>query len=161
MREIKKSDKYLCKVDNYKDGYFTKGNIYVVEIVNNNQIILLTDVGFGYTLDKESLNKDFTDLQEVKVERNIKNCSFVPSVDIDTHHDLAAKALNDLINKTPLHYQTNSIDVIDFCKLYNLNFNLGNIVKYACRVGKKDNDIEDLKKVIDYAQREIKFLENN
>ena len=62
---------------------------------------------------------------------------------------------------TPKHYQTNSIDVIDFCKLYNLNFNLGNIVKYACRVGKKDNDIEDLKKVIDYAQREIKFLENN
>jgi len=131
MREIKKSDKYLCKVDDYKDGYFTKGNIYVVEIVNNEQIILLTDVGFAYTLDKETLNKDFTDLQE------------------ESKSEIS----------TPKHYQTNSIDVIDFCKLYNLNFNLGNIVKYACRVGKKDNDIEDLKKVIDYAQREIKFLE--
>lgn len=132
MREIKKGDKYLCKSLDYTDGFFTKGNIYVVEIVNNEQIILLTDFGFAYTLDKETLNKDFTDLQEVKSEIT-----------------------------TPKHYKTNSIDVIDFCKLYNLNFNLGNIVKYACRVGKKENDIEDLKKVIDYAQREIKFLENN
>ena len=66
--------------------------------------------------------------------------------------------IEDKETKTPKHYETNSIDVIDFCKLYDLNFNLGNIVKYACRVGKKENDIEDLKKVIDYAQREIKYL---
>lgn len=57
----------------------------------------------------------------------------------------------------PERYKTNSIDVIDFCKLYDLNFNLGSIIKYACR--KKDQDIEDLKKIIDFAQREIKHLE--
>ena len=58
---------------------------------------------------------------------------------------------------TPERYKTKSIDVIDFCKLYDLNFNMGNIVKYSCR--KKDQDIEDLKKIIDFAQREIKHLE--
>ena len=58
---------------------------------------------------------------------------------------------------TPERYKTDSIDVIDFCKLYGLNFNLGSIIKYTCR--KKDQDIEDLKKIIDFAQREIKHLE--
>jgi hypothetical protein len=39
---------------------------------------------------------------------------------------------------TPLHYMTESrIDVIDFCKMYNMNFNRGNIVKYLARAGKK------------------------
>jgi hypothetical protein len=59
---------------------------------------------------------------------------------------------------TPKRYATDSIDVIDFCKLYNLNFNLGNVVKYTCR--NKGTDIEDYKKAIDYLQREIKHLEN-
>ena len=58
----------------------------------------------------------------------------------------------------PEHYKTDSIDVIDFVKIYNLNFNLGNIVKYVCR--DKGSDIEDLEKVIDYAQREIKHLKS-
>lgn len=61
----------------------------------------------------------------------------------------------------PEHYKTDSIDVIDFCKLYDLNFNRGNIVKYVSRAGKKDDEIADLKKAMDYLQREIKFLETN
>ena len=63
-----------------------------------------------------------------------------------------------LKNKTPEHYKTDSIDVIDFCKIYNLSFSMGNIVKYVCR--DKGSDIEDLEKVIDYAQREIKHLKS-
>lgn len=59
---------------------------------------------------------------------------------------------------TPDHYKTNSIDVIDFVKLYDLNFNLGNVVKYVCR--NKGTDLEDYKKAIDYLQREIKHLES-
>ncbi len=61
----------------------------------------------------------------------------------------------------PKHYKTDSIDVIDFCKMYNLNFNRGNIVKYVCRAGKKDDEIQDLKKALDYLQRELKHLEND
>lgn len=63
--------------------------------------------------------------------------------------------------EVPTHYKTEKeFDVIDFCKMYNLNFNLGNVVKYCARAGKKDDIIKDLKKALDYLQREIKHLEN-
>jgi hypothetical protein len=58
------------------------------------------------------------------------------------------------------HYETNSgIDVIDFCKKYKLNFNRGNIVKYIARAGKKDDELRDMRKALDYIEREIKWLE--
>lgn len=59
----------------------------------------------------------------------------------------------------PKHYETKSIDVIDICKLYNLNFNKGNVIKYICRAEKKDNELDDLKKALDYINREIEFLQ--
>ena len=62
-----------------------------------------------------------------------------------------------MINK-PQHYQTSGIDVIDICKLYDLNFNRGNIMKYVCRAGKKDDEIQDLEKALDYLNRELKHL---
>lgn len=61
---------------------------------------------------------------------------------------------------TQLHYmgETN-YDVIDFCKDYNLNFNRGNIVKYVVRAGKKDDELQDMRKALDYLLREITYLE--
>jgi len=59
----------------------------------------------------------------------------------------------------PSHYDNKSgYDVIDIAKHYNLNFNRGNMVKYIFRAGKKDNELQDLKKALDYLQREIKHL---
>lgn len=66
--------------------------------------------------------------------------------------------------KVPKHYDNSKgYDVIDFCNDYKLNFNRGSCVKYVARSGKKDNEIEDLKKAIDFLQREIQYLqtENN
>ena len=61
----------------------------------------------------------------------------------------------------PFYYQTSEkIDVIDFCKLYDLNFNRGNVVKYISRAGKKDNELQDLRKAMEYLNREIEYLEN-
>lgn len=61
---------------------------------------------------------------------------------------------------TPMHYINESnIDVIDFCKMYNLNFNRGNIVKYLARAGKKDNELQDLRKALNYLLREIEHFE--
>jgi len=63
-------------------------------------------------------------------------------------------------NITPIHYQTESrIDVIDFCKMYEMNFNRGNIVKYLARAGKKDNELDDLRKALNYLTREIEYFE--
>lgn len=61
----------------------------------------------------------------------------------------------------PKHYQKNTInglDVIDMIKIFNLNFNEGNILKYLLR--KKGQDKADLIKIIDYAQRELNYLTN-
>jgi len=58
------------------------------------------------------------------------------------------------------HYKTDKIDVIDFCKLYDLNFNEGNVIKYVSRARRKGTHIQDLKKAIDYLQRELKHLED-
>ena len=58
-----------------------------------------------------------------------------------------------------VHYETDrGFDVIDVAKAYELNFNRGNIVKYVCRAGKKDNEIKDLEKALDYLNKEIQYL---
>lgn len=58
--------------------------------------------------------------------------------------------------KHPNHYvegrRYEPIDVIDD---WNLNFCLGNSVKYISRIGRKDNDIEDIQKAIFYLEYEL------
>jgi len=58
-----------------------------------------------------------------------------------------------------IHYETEQgFDVIDIAKAYDLNFNRGNVVKYLCRAGKKNSEIKDLEKALDYLEKEIKHL---
>lgn len=55
----------------------------------------------------------------------------------------------------------NNYDVIDICKDYNINFNLGNVLKYVVRAGVKTPDaIQDLEKAKEYLNREIDYLKN-
>ena len=62
---------------------------------------------------------------------------------------------------TQIHYQTGKdYDIIDVCKDYALNFNKGNILKYVARAGKKQDELQDLRKALDYLQREIAYLED-
>lgn len=69
----------------------------------------------------------------------------------------------------PEHYDSGKdFDVIDFATAYHLNFNRGSVVKYVARAGNKKYDnldvyqseIKDLKKAIDFLQRELKTLED-
>ena len=57
----------------------------------------------------------------------------------------------------PSHYNAGRIEVIDFIEDQNLNFHLGNAVKYISRAGKKDPKKfrEDLEKAIWYLNREL------
>ena len=56
----------------------------------------------------------------------------------------------------PAHYQSKTgLEAIDIIEAFELNFNLGNAVKYILRCGKKGNAIEDLKKAMWYLQREV------
>jgi hypothetical protein len=60
----------------------------------------------------------------------------------------------------PSHYNKGKIEVIDFIEDQQMNFNLGNAVKYISRAGAKDptTTIEDLKKAAWYVNREIQRL---
>jgi len=57
------------------------------------------------------------------------------------------------------HYDNGKdYDVIDIAIDYNLNFFRFNVLKYIFRSGRKDNELQDLEKALDYLQREIKYL---
>lgn len=63
--------------------------------------------------------------------------------------------MQDNINH-PKHYQGKDLEVIQVIEAFDLNFNLGNAIKYILRAEKKGNRDEDLKKAIWYLNREGK-----
>ena len=64
---------------------------------------------------------------------------------------------SDFFEEPEGYYSNNKYEAIDVINDYNLNFNLGNVVKYVLRAGKKtESPIEDLKKAKDYIEYEIK-----
>lgn len=67
----------------------------------------------------------------------------------------------DYINSPP-HYKTGGIETIDFIEAKDLNYRLGNVVKYVSRAGKKLNSdpVQDLEKAAFYLQREIEARKN-
>ena len=64
--------------------------------------------------------------------------------------------MSEYINH-PQHYggNDNTYEAIKVIEHYDLNFHLGNTVKYILRAGKKDDRLQDLNKAIWYLQREI------
>jgi hypothetical protein len=60
----------------------------------------------------------------------------------------------DMVNSPP-HYTAGGVETIDFIEAKNLNYNLGNAVKYITRAGLKGNRVEDLQKAKWYIEREI------
>ena len=73
----------------------------------------------------------------------------------------------DIVNH-PDHYTGGGIETIDFIEAKNLNFNLGNVVKYVSRCGQKKSRgmttekkaIQDLEKAKWYLEREIGARKN-
>ena len=69
-----------------------------------------------------------------------------------------AETTND---QGPDYYRRGSINVWDFNRDQELGFHLGNVVKYVCRAGYKNDDIEDLTKAIHYLSNEIESRTSN
>ena len=65
-------------------------------------------------------------------------------------------AIADMVNHPP-HYKAGGIETIDFIEAKDLNYRLGNVVKYVSRAGRKvDSDpVQDLEKALFYLKREI------
>jgi hypothetical protein len=77
-----------------------------------------------------------------------------------TGFNTAPSAEGDPINH-PSHYTDGNIEVIDFIEDKKFNYHRGNAIKYICRAGKKDNEIQDLNKAIWYLKREIERVKTN
>ena len=64
----------------------------------------------------------------------------------------------------PSYYQRGTIQVWDFIRDKELNFHLGNAVKYICRYGHKgnyDDHLSDLNKAIHYLENERNHLQRS
>ena len=70
---------------------------------------------------------------------------------------------NEMVNH-PQHYggEDSPYEAIKVIEAWDLDFHLGNTVKYISRAGKKgtDKELQDLKKALWYLERKIENLEN-
>ena len=57
----------------------------------------------------------------------------------------------------PSHYNV-GIETIDYIESWEMNFNIGNVIKYITRAGFKENQLEDLEKAKWYLEREMQRL---
>lgn len=107
---------------------FTKGRTYYITHILNKGFYLKGDDGTVHYFN--NLNSDYYTLNPI---------------------------YNESISSTPTHYK-GTIQPIDLINAQDLNFNLGNVVKYVCRAGKKqgENILSDLEKAKDYINFEIK-----
>lgn len=55
----------------------------------------------------------------------------------------------------PDHYKSSKFEVIDIIEDYQLDFHLGNTIKYILRADKKENRLQDLAKARWYLDRAI------
>jgi hypothetical protein len=84
--------------------------------------------------------------------------------DKSVEHNPAADAAPDMVNSPP-HYKDGGVETIDYIEAKGLSYNLGNVVKYISRAGKKtggndklsvlESTIQDLEKAKWYLSREI------
>jgi len=65
----------------------------------------------------------------------------------------------DMVNHPP-HYKVGGVETIEFIEAKNLNYHLGNAVKYISRAFYKGNPLQDLKKARFYIDREISRRES-
>jgi len=70
------------------------------------------------------------------------------------------EAVNEAVNH-PDYYKRGGVEAIDAIEAWELGFNLGNVVKYIARAGRKTADsLQDLKKAEWYLSREIERMEH-
>ena len=65
---------------------------------------------------------------------------------------------HDSVNH-PAHYTFSAVEVIDAIEAWELDYHLGNVVKYIARAFHKGDPLEDLRKAEWYLKRRITLLE--
>lgn len=70
------------------------------------------------------------------------------------HHTETVEKDSDMVNN-PKHYTHGKIEVIEAIEDWDMNFCLGNAIKYIARCNHKGNKKQDLEKAIWYIKREL------
>lgn len=135
-----------------------KRNIYGVTLVFNN---------------KEDLKKflknpeiDPATLDVISVRPiDAKDCELLDLADKDIKNTKKPEETLDRSIK-PEYYNKGKEDLISFLEDHNSQeefkgFMVGNAMKYLTRLGKKDNELQDLDKAIEYLKRYRKYLTDN
>ena len=61
--------------------------------------------------------------------------------------------MSDMVSDPP-HYKSGGVEAIDVIEAFNLDYHLGNVVKYVLRAGRKTSDpTQDLEKAVWYLNR--------
>lgn len=143
-------------------------------LINKDDIleVLYMDGGFvkfkGIAADYgvDFIAKDFELVERFKEKAD--TTMKVSASDLNININEAAKIIKNTVQKLneelkekidnvnhPIHYNKGNIEVIDYIEDKELNFNLGNAIKYISRCNHKGRKKEDLEKAIWYLQREI------
>lgn len=77
-------------------------------------------------------------------------------IDLESLQNIQKEMVNH-----PDHYKSNGLEAIDIIEAFNLGFNIGNVIKYILRAGRKESYIQDLEKAQWYLQREILRVNNS
>lgn len=85
---------------------------------------------------------------------------------LEEKRQISKEELDTIFEKagTPItdHYPKTDYEPIKIIQHYDLNFSLGNVIKYVLRAGKKEGNTKeaDLKKAIDYLNFELNNLQD-
>ncbi len=155
IQNVSYLDKYSYRVliDNFFDIFVE--DVEIVEFqINISELLSISDeakyqigeINNNYVNEVMSTHYNNID----KVEKNLKSIE-------DLENETIIE--NSMVNH-PQHYQSSKIEVIDIIDEFNLDFALGNVVKYILRSEKKGKQLEDLQKAAWYLNHKIKKLEN-
>lgn len=148
MDRIKNGNNYRCVVS-FDGNPFKVGNTYPSE-------------EDGYLTTPEGIS---IDIDNTYPERTrplfLHHEVWMDSSPKHTFEKIKTKDMSEKINHPP-HYggKENPFEPIKIIEAENLSFHRGNVLKYLLRAGKKDKELQDLRKAQWYLNREIEILEN-
>jgi len=142
-------------------GYDFWEGLYEGVIKNTKDLELPESKETTYSHIKEAFDSLFSDLTNQLNDIHLEKSDYVSFFDAITDRSKEEYSPEDYVNH-PDHYggEDDPYEVIKIIEAWDLNFNLGNVVKYVLRAGIKDVDteLEDLKKALWYIQREIDLI---
>lgn len=155
------------RLEEYKEGwFFTDEMLEPVEVKNCDMDKKIKDTiktWDDWKIDEYNNNFAISKYSEKLPYNSEKNCDTCKNY--NTYFDCSQcedfdewEEKEDLIHN-PSHYTYSKHEPIEVIKAWNLNFDLGNVVKYIARCEHKGNKLLDLNKALEYLQHEIKSLE--